>query len=261
MRLSFWLIFTAVFVLHMSGILYFVELRQDQFGTHTKETSAISINLAETLVLEKLDDEESEDQASRNVRLDETEGSKEDSAAAQATAETKEEKTLEAVEKKQIKKTEAKPPTPVQEDLPKPEPLPVVQKKQKQKVKSKDKVQAHNAKQTRKGGTKAKAKEKRKGKSSRVTASRGQVRSYNARVRAMIARHRPRNKGITGVTIVAFGINRNGRLRYLRLVSSSGSRSLDNGILSAIRKASPFPKPPPGMSLRQLSMDIAIRFR
>lgn len=95
----------------------------------------------------------------------------------------------------------------------------------------------------------------------RVSASRGKVRNYSARVRARIARKRPPGHGVSGTAIVAFAISRSGGVRYARIHRSSGHGVLDRAAISAIRRAAPFPSPPKGMTLRQLSYTIPFRFK
>lgn len=95
----------------------------------------------------------------------------------------------------------------------------------------------------------------------RISASRGKVRNYSARVRARIARKRPPGHGVSGTAIVAFAISRSGGVRYARIHRSSGYAVLDRAALSAIRRAAPFPSPPKGMTLRQLSYTIPFRFK
>jgi len=95
----------------------------------------------------------------------------------------------------------------------------------------------------------------------RPSASPGQVRRYAGLVRARIARNRPSSRGRRGTAIVRFAISRSGRLRYARLARSSGDRTLDRAALASVRRASPFPRPPRGMSARQLTFSIPFRFR
>lgn len=92
-------------------------------------------------------------------------------------------------------------------------------------------------------------------------ASPGQVRSYAALVRARIARYRPRKGRVKGKVVINFAISSNGALRYARIARSSGDRMADRAAHEAVRKASPFPRPPSGMTPRQLSFSIPFAFR
>jgi len=95
----------------------------------------------------------------------------------------------------------------------------------------------------------------------RAAASPGQVQRYAGIVRARIARNRPSSRGRRGTAVVRFAISRGGGLRYARLARSSGDRALDRAALASVRRASPFPRPPRGMSAAQLTFSIPFRFR
>lgn len=97
--------------------------------------------------------------------------------------------------------------------------------------------------------------------SGRVSASRGNVLSYGASVRAQLARNKPRSTGLRGTVHVSFGIATDGGIRYLRISESSGSATLDNAALTAIRKSAPFGEPPAGLTPAQLAYVIPFYFR
>jgi protein TonB len=95
----------------------------------------------------------------------------------------------------------------------------------------------------------------------RVSASRGNILSYGARVRAQLARYKPAGDGRHGTVLVSFGITTNGDLSYVRLSGSSGSSELDQVALATVRRAAPFGSPPTGASLEQLRFSIPFYFR
>ncbi|MEM7774908.1 MAG: TonB family protein [Pseudomonadota bacterium] len=100
----------------------------------------------------------------------------------------------------------------------------------------------------------------RGGRRGRRSASAGAVASYAARVRARILANRPRGVA-RGRVVVSFGLSTGGGLRYARVSRSSGSAAVDRAALAAVRRSSPFPRPPAGASSRQLRYSIAFTFR
>lgn len=55
--------------------------------------------------------------------------------------------------------------------------------------------------------------------------------------------------GQWGTVVVAFSVDRQGRVTTSRIVRSSGYAALDNGALELVRQAQPFPPPPAGERL------------
>ena len=55
--------------------------------------------------------------------------------------------------------------------------------------------------------------------------------------------------GEWGTVVVAFSVDRQGRVTRSGIVRSSGSTALDNAALELVRQAQPFPPPPPGEKL------------
>ncbi len=102
---------------------------------------------------------------------------------------------------------------------------------------------------------------KRKGsKKGKARASSGAILSYASRVRARIAGNRPRSVG-RGRVVVSFGLTASGGLRYARIARSSGNAGVDRAAISAVRRSSPFPRPPKGASTGQLRFSIPFSFR
>lgn len=79
----------------------------------------------------------------------------------------------------------------------------------------------------------------------RLSAAKQSVKSYNSRIWAALARHKPRD-GRRGSASVTFGIAANGQLRFVRVSGSSGDSRLDKLAIATVRKAAPFPPPPAG---------------
>ncbi|MBS0249921.1 MAG: TonB family protein [Proteobacteria bacterium] len=97
--------------------------------------------------------------------------------------------------------------------------------------------------------------------SGRASASRGNALSYGARVRAQLARNKPKSVGRRGTVRVSFGIAADGGIRYLKISESSGSAALDDAALTAIRKSAPFGEPPADLTPTQLAYVIPFYFR
>lgn len=102
----------------------------------------------------------------------------------------------------------------------------------------------------RKGGAKSKASKGRSASTGRVSASRGSAINYAAKVRARVAARKPGGAGQRGTVVVSFGVSSAGGLAYARIARSSGNGALDRRVLSAVRRAAPFPRPPPGATRR-----------
>ena len=95
----------------------------------------------------------------------------------------------------------------------------------------------------------------------RVSASQGSVLNYKKALQARIERNKPPRGDDAGQVKVAFTISPSGGLTSVRIMTSSGKDSLRQAALAAVRRSSPFPPPPPGMSASQLYFSILINFR
>lgn len=111
------------------------------------------------------------------------------------------------------------------------------------------------------GSTTSRASEAHAAVSGRVSASRGSVLNYAARIRAVLARHKPSGNGYTGTTRISFGLTTSGELRYAQITTSSGKGKLDEAALAAVRQAAPFGAPPPDATANQLQFTIPFYFR
>ena len=89
------------------------------------------------------------------------------------------------------------------------------------------------------------------------------LHSWRQALIAQIERHKrfPENAaGRSGVATIAFDLDAGGRLTGVRLVTSSGSRALDQAALDLIQRAQPFPAPPKGLAEGELRFVAPIRF-
>lgn len=97
------------------------------------------------------------------------------------------------------------------------------------------------------------------GSTGQVSASRGDILSYAARVRARVAGRKPAGNGVRGTVIISFSVTRSGGLGGARIAASSGSSALDSAALSAVQGAGPFPPPPGGAG--SLSFSVPFHYR
>ena len=65
---------------------------------------------------------------------------------------------------------------------------------------------------------------------------------------------------IEGRTTVRFVIERDGRISLLKVVRSARYRALDQAALSAVKEASPFPRPPKNLFKGPIPLEITIMF-
>lgn len=234
----FWISLAFAVAIHGTAAAYFVIGPRDP-GAGSMQTAAVSLNLVETLIVESAETSEPEDTVSNVAEVNPEEGTIEDSAPSPAEMETEKDEQTEKAKAAGIDET----------------------KPEKAKPRQESERKSQPSKAAKKGGAKARGKSSAKKSGGQVSASRGAVRNYAARVRARVARNRPRSGSAHGTAVVSFGVSRSGSLRYAKLARSSGNRSLDSAALSAVRRASPFPAPPRGASLRDLSFRIPFRFR
>lgn len=82
--------------------------------------------------------------------------------------------------------------------------------------------------------------------------------AYQAQVSARIAARKPRGVHLAGEAVVAFELDRGGRLSSAALAHSSGNAMLDQLALRTIRAASPYP--PPAAALRERPLAFEVRF-
>jgi protein TonB len=61
--------------------------------------------------------------------------------------------------------------------------------------------------------------------------------------------------------VVGFRLSNSGRLLSSYVMRSSGLAGMDQAALACVRRAGPFPAPPPGATAKQLALSIDFRFR
>jgi len=229
--------FSVALLLH-GGLLLLALAVQPQAppGAGSRETAAISLNLIETRIVDASEENANEASDAADAEIAEEAGAERDSAAAPLVRERKSDER-ESDAKAAGKKPAAAPQT------------------------SGRQAPSRPSRASPKGGARARGEADGRSAPGALSASHGAVNSYLGSVRARIASRRPRGMHARGATVVSFGLSHTGGLRYLRLARSSGNRSLDAAALAAVRRAAPFPRPPAGMSLRQLSFSIPFYFK
>ncbi|KAA0683179.1 energy transducer TonB family protein [Azospirillum brasilense] len=94
-----------------------------------------------------------------------------------------------------------------------------------------------------------------------VSASRGAMVDYGAQVWAWIGRHKPEKVVGGGQATVKLTLGTAGEVLDAAILTSSGDEALDRAALAAVRKASPFPTPPPGLSAEDRVFSVPFLFR
>ena len=141
-------------------------------------------------------------------------------------------------------------------------------KKQKKVTKKKRKYKKVSRKRkkkrsvaSRRGNSRKGSAGARRGGGGRSKANAGAVNRYGSRVRARILSRRPSSGGKRGTTVIVFQLSTSGGLRWARISRSSGNGALDRKALGAVRRSSPFPRPPSGTRSGQLRFSVPFRFR
>ncbi|MFL7904620.1 energy transducer TonB [Azospirillum argentinense] len=93
-----------------------------------------------------------------------------------------------------------------------------------------------------------------------VSASRGAMVDYGAQVWAWIGRHKPEKVVGSGQATVTLTLGTVGEVLDASILTSSGDEALDRAALAAVRKASPFPAPPPGLSAEDRVFSVPFLF-
>jgi protein TonB len=265
----------------------------EQFGTLANKTDAISMATEQTFVLESIDTESLQTVAAASAAAQA--GSVQSVDSIPQLTETKE--VVEATEPppKPVDVAEVKP-----SEIPTDDPLPVIRggaapdevseakaiekpetvedvkptevtvkeaktagDKRKEEAEKKERKRTAQAafRASSAGSTTSRGSAASSAVSGRVSASRGNILNYAARIRAVLARHKPAGDGRRGTTRVLFGLTTTGDLKYAEIAKSSGRADLDKAALAAVRRAAPFGQPPVGASPKQLRFTIPFYFR
>ncbi|MDQ8697684.1 TonB family protein [Hyphomicrobium sp. LHD-15] len=127
-------------------------------------------------------------------------------------------------------------------------------------TKTAKKTDETDAQTKKKGGAAARSNASSAG-ASRASASKGDAAGYSARVRARVAASKPPGRGLKGTATVLFRVSPSGGLSGVQLTRSSGVAALDQAALATVRRAAPFPAPPPGVWTPTLSFRMPLSFQ
>jgi len=67
-------------------------------------------------------------------------------------------------------------------------------------------------------------------------------------------------RGERGIVQLSFSLDQQGHVTASKIIKSSGSSSLDEATLDLVRRAQPFPPPPPEMGNGQINLTVPIRY-
>ncbi len=95
--------------------------------------------------------------------------------------------------------------------------------------------------------------------------SAAQLTSWHRKIAVQLERHKnypvsAQARRETGVTTVAFTIDREGKVVASRIVRSSGFESLDQETIATVRRAAPFPPPPENLPGPTFDFTVPIQF-
>jgi periplasmic protein TonB len=99
----------------------------------------------------------------------------------------------------------------------------------------------------------------------RPRPSAAQVASWHRKIALQVERHKSypitaRARHQTGTAELAFTLVRNGKVLSSRVIRSSGVADLDQETIDTVRRAQPFPPPPPNMPGDTFDFTVPIRF-
>ena len=100
----------------------------------------------------------------------------------------------------------------------------------------------------------------------KTATGKADVSNYLGRVVSRLQRQKrypssAKRKKLQGTAVIAFTIQKNGRIAGVRLKRGSGHSVLDKEVLAMVRRASPFPPIPTNAGRRKISVSVPISFR
>jgi protein TonB len=93
-----------------------------------------------------------------------------------------------------------------------------------------------------------------------AAAGAGVISRYAGEVRRALARNKPDGRGRQGTATITFTIAPEGKVKAAEITQSSGNALLDKAALASVERTS-FPRPPGGMTERELTYVVPFRFR
>ncbi|QCO18845.1 energy transducer TonB (plasmid) [Azospirillum brasilense] len=206
-------------------------------GTVTEETGAVSLNETITSVIEVM------------LLASEADSGPPPAAAPEPESEPQQEPVPEPATE-----PAPEPPPPPPKPLPKPPPKPPVKTAPKPPAAPTATPSPTPSAETGTGHASTAASEP-------VSASRGAVVDYGAQVWAWIGRHKPEKVVGGGQATVKLTLGTAGEVLDAAILTSSGDEALDRAALAAVRRASPFPAPPPGLTAEDRVFSVPFLFR
>jgi protein TonB len=99
----------------------------------------------------------------------------------------------------------------------------------------------------------------------RPKPSAAQIASWHRRIAQQVERHKgyppsAQARHETGTAQLAFTLDRSGKVVASRIVRTSGFAALDQETIDTVRRAQPFPSPPPNMPGERFDFTVPIRF-
>ena len=91
------------------------------------------------------------------------------------------------------------------------------------------------------------------------------IPSWKRQIVSLLERHKrypdaAQARNQHGTVELAFSLDRQGHVTASRIAKSSGSSALDEATLDLVRRAQPFPPPPPEMAGAQIDLSVPIRY-
>jgi periplasmic protein TonB len=100
----------------------------------------------------------------------------------------------------------------------------------------------------------------------RLSQARAELETWKSQIVTILEHNKrypteARSRGEQGTTRLAFSIDRDGHLLSSRIVTSSGSAALDGETLAMVRRAQPFPPPPPELAGNEMTVPLRFNIR
>jgi len=265
----FWFSLAAVTLVHVQLAYFALTYAPDRQGAIETQTTAISINLEASDVLDAAEDSNSAVQAAAGAF---GEAAKEEPGELEPVEEP--EPVVEKTEPDPAANTEAGPP-PTTESIKEEPPqetrieqaenaleraMQAELKRREEAERQERLAREEKRRETRSTPSGAGGSGNSGSSSARISASTGSIRNYASMIRSRIARNKP-SAYHSGNVVIALNLSTSGGLQSARIVQSSGNKVLDRQALSAVRRAAPFPQPPAGVHSSQLSFTIPFTFQ
>ncbi|VDC33096.1 energy transducer TonB family protein [Pseudogemmobacter humi] len=246
-----WLVSTSVSALLVSAIGAWALAIQESGDAVGDASEAILVMLPPVPAVEAMAEPSPDvvDQApSEKVEAPDTEDMPETPELTEAPDVPDETPVIEEMLAEDIPEPEIEPPPAPVVEIPKPKPKPVEKEKPKKTAeKPKEKTKEKPKKKASEEAAAAKASKQASNAQASAGSGKASAKSYAASVMKKVRGTKKQRAGEKGVAVVSFTIAEGGGLAGVRIARSSGSAKVDQVALDHIRRAAPFPPPPPGV--------------